>query len=123
MKKLYIIVVMLCIISTSFSQTSNIKFSKALGNKLTNLSSTVEILVWVYFNDKGNSTNNFYLNNPQLVVSEKSLKRREKVLGNNSALTFKDLPVNTDYITQLQSLGFKLKWSSKWLNAVSGIHR
>ena len=119
MKKLFIIVIMLCIIPTSFAQTSNLKFSKALENKLTNLSSTDEILVWVYFNDKGN-TNSFYLNNPQLVVSEKSLKRRVKVLGNNSVLTFKDLPVNTDYITQLQSLGFKLKWSSKWLNAVSG---
>jgi serine protease AprX len=119
MKKLFIIILLFCIVPASFAQTSILKFSKALENNLTNLSSTDEILVWVYFNDKGN-TNSFYFNNPQLVVSEKSLKRRAKVLGNNSVLTFKDLPVNTDYITQLQSLGFKLKWSSKWLNAVSG---
>jgi serine protease AprX len=119
MKKHIVILLMLCILPTYFAQSSNPKFSKALENKLNNLAASDDVLVWVYFTDKGN-TNSFYLNNPQLVVSEKSLKRRAKVLGNNSVLTFKDLPVNTDYITQLQSLGFKLKWSSKWLNAVSG---
>jgi hypothetical protein len=106
MKNIFLIAFIICLTPTFFAQSSNNKYSKALETRLANLSASDNILVWVYFTDKGNSTS-FYLNNPQLVVSEKSLKRRAKVLGNNSALTFKDIPVNKEYITQLQSLGFK----------------
>lgn len=102
--------------------TANAQFRKtteALELKISESSPEDEILVWVYFNDKGNNTN-FYLNNPEFVVSRKSLDRRAKVLDKNNLLTFKDLPLNPNYISQVISKGFKVRWKSKWLNAVSG---
>ena len=55
------------------------------------------------------------------MVSQKSIKRREKVFSNSSPITMRDIPVNSDYISQVKSKGFKVKWPSKWLNAISGI--
>ncbi len=120
MKRFFLFGFFLCLISTNIAQTSNSKFSKALENKIAGMSSTDDVLVWIYFTDKGGNAN-FYFNNPQMVVSRKSLQRREKVFSNSILLTFKDLPVNSDYISLVKSSGLKIKWPSKWLNAVSGI--
>ena len=119
MKKFLLLGLLLSLITISNAQTSNSKFSNVLKNKIESMSSTDDVLVWIYFTDKGGNTN-FYFNNPQLVVSQKSIKRREKVIINSSPLTLKDLPVNSDYISQVKSAGLKVKWPSKWLNAVSG---
>ncbi len=94
------------------------KISPALETKLSSLSSSDKILVWVYFSDKGQLVENYY-SNPTLVVSEKSLQRRAK-LNSDNLIDYTDLPVNKDYIQTLLNSGFQLKHKSKWLNAVSG---
>ena len=114
--------IILFVFTTTFTQITTNKISSALESKIFNVSENDEILIWVYFIDKGNNTD-FYLNNPELVVSEKSIKRREKVFGGSSPLTFRDIPVNTDYISKLRLNGFKVKWPSRWLNAISGTVR
>ncbi len=119
MIKIYLSLFWLCIILTAFAQTPINKISQALETKISDVSSTDEILVWVYFTDKGENAY-FYFNNPLSVVSEKSIRRREKVLGTSGLLTTKDFPINSDYIAQVKSKGLKVKWPSKWLNAVSG---
>jgi len=119
MNKIYTSIFLLCIFVTAFPQPSFNKISKALETKMSNASASDEILVWIYFNDKGTNTNS-YFSNPRLVVSEKSIKRRTKVFSNSSPLTMKDMPVNSDYISQVRANGLKVKWPSKWLNAVSG---
>jgi len=53
-------------------------------------------------------------------VSEKSLKRRAKVLSEEKLLSATDLPVNQNYVEQIQSLGFQLKQKTKWFNGISG---
>ena len=77
------------------------------------------LLVWVFFTDKGNETQN-YLSKPSTVVSEKSLKRRAKVLSEDKLISENDLPVNQSYINQIEAAGFKLKQKTKWFNGVSG---
>jgi serine protease AprX len=119
MNKIYASMFLLCIFVTAFPQPSFNKISPALETRMSNASANDEILVWIYFNDKGMNTD-VYFRNPQLVVSEKSIKRREKVFINSSPLTIKDLPVYSDYVSQVKSKGLKLRWQSKWLNAVSG---
>jgi serine protease AprX len=119
MIRTFLTIFLLCIISQTFSQTSVDKISEVLQMEIKSSSDAEEILVWVYFTDKGNNTENF-LSNPRLVVSEKSIKRREKVFGKSRPINFKDIPVSTNYISQVQSRGLKVKWPSKWLNAVSG---
>jgi len=94
------------------------KISPELQSKLIDANPSEKILVWIYLTDKGNSLQD-YFDNPETVVSGKSLQRRAK-LNNESLLDYSDLPVNDNYINQLQASGFQLKQKSKWLNAVSG---
>ncbi|HEY6626223.1 MAG TPA: S8 family serine peptidase [Ignavibacteriaceae bacterium] len=102
-----------------FAQSSVEKFTPQLDDVINNVNQNEELLVWVFFNDKGNETQN-YFQKPSTVVSEKSLKRRAKVLSENKLITQTDLPVNQNYIDQIQSLGFQLKQKTKWFNGVSG---
>ncbi len=120
MRKIYLPLFMLCLIAGAFAQQGPIsKISAALQLKMTSASADEQLLVWVYFTDKGQNTDS-YFSNPLSVVSEKSLNRREKVLGKDAALTMKDLPVNPAYLAQVKAKGLNIKWPSKWLNAVSG---
>jgi subtilisin family serine protease len=102
-----------------FAQSSVGKFTPELNAVVSNSSQSEEILVWVFFTDKGENIQN-YLSNPLTVVSEKSLKRRAKVLSADKLISVTDLPVNSNYISQLKRLGFKIKHQTKWFNGVSG---
>ena len=117
MKK--ILVLMVLSIFVCFGQTPFEKTSIVLKNKFSSVSDGSKVLVWVFFNDKGNSLNKFY-SVPKNAVSELSLKRREKVMDKSSLIDYTDLPVYNDYISKLQSEGFELKQISKWFNGVSG---
>lgn len=119
MSKIYVPMLLLCLCAVSFAQQPLNKVSTALQSQMNKVTANDEILVWVYFTDKGNNTD-AYFNNPLSVVSEKSLTRREKVLGKSSPLTIRDIPVNKEYISQVELKGLRLKHESKWLNAVSG---
>ena len=100
------------------SQSLISKISPDLKKKLINSSNNEKIKVWIYFTDKGGNLEKFY-NEPLKVVSEKSIKRRQK-LNKESILDFSDLPVNNDYVEQVVSNGFNIKHKSKWFNAISG---
>ncbi len=120
MRKIFLPMFLFCLAAGVYAQQGPIsKISAALQSQMANHSAEEQLLVWVYFTDKGQNTD-AYFNNPLSVVSEKSLKRRAKVLGEDASLTIKDIPVNPAYLEQVKSLGLKIKWPSKWLNAVSG---
>jgi len=104
------------------SQSPVDKLTGRLKAKIISDQPNTEQLVWIYFTDKGNTTDQFYLN-PETVVSRKSLDRRAKVLSSSQAINFQDLPVNNEYLMQLNQLGFKIRNKSKWFNAVSGFAR
>ncbi len=114
-----LIIVIILFTGIMFAQSSMEKFTPQLNTVIDNSSQNENLLVWVFFTDKGNETQN-YLSKPSTVVSEKSLKRRAKVLSENKLISENDLPVNQDYINQLETAGFKLKQKTKWFNGVSG---
>ena len=103
----------------TFAQAPVEKCTNQLKQQMLNSAQNSEILVWIIFKDKGPHSD-AYLSFPQNVVSEKSLQRRTKVFDSNSLLEQTDLPVYSNYIEQVESLGFRLKQKSKWFNAVSG---
>ncbi|MCH7774178.1 MAG: S8 family serine peptidase, partial [Bacteroidetes bacterium] len=102
-----------------FAQTNFNKGTAQLNDLLNASSDKDELLVWVFFNDKGENTSSYFIN-PESVVSEKSLKRRAKVFEEGNLISNMDLPVNSEYIEKLVSLGFEVKQKSKWFNGVSG---
>ena len=118
MKKLYISILIIAITQV-FAQSPIDKISDGLKAAIELKQKEDKYLVWVYFSDKGKNVEKFF-DNPELILSKKSLNRRNKTLHKNLSIDFSDLPVNGDYINKLISEGFVLKQKSKWFNAVSG---
>ncbi len=116
---LRIVFTFLLIASISYAQTPVDKLTSNLKLKLSKTNEDQNVLVWVYFKDKG-LNKDAYFNNPLSVVSEKSLKRRAKVLPENKLITIEDLPVNQVYINEIVNSGLVIRNKSRWLNAVSG---
>jgi subtilisin family serine protease len=117
--KLFIMLISILMTASMFAQTDFNKATKQLNNLLSASSDEDELLVWIFFNDKGENTDH-YFTNPTSVVSEKSLKRRAKVLPPDELISEMDLPVYSEYIEKVVSLGFRVKQQSKWLNGISG---
>ncbi len=118
MKKLVFILILICSWNNLYSQQSLSKISKQLNEVILNKSNSDKILVWIYFSDKG-TTLKKYFNNPNAIVSERSLKRRAKVKPKNKLIDYTDIPIAEEYIKRVEELGVKIKHKSKWLNAVS----
>ncbi|MBK7106132.1 MAG: S8 family peptidase [Ignavibacteriae bacterium] len=74
----------------------------------------------IYFKDKGDVLSKFAdkekISNE--ILSEKSIERRKKNLGENY-LTISDLPINENYIDKLEESNIKIINKLKWFNAVS----
>lgn len=65
----------------------------------------------VWLTDK--TSTHYTLDQPHAFLSEKSLTRRAKL---NIAIDSTDLPVNPDYLAQIEAKGGKIIQVSKWLN-------
>lgn len=120
MKK--IVLISLIFIAQLLPQNFMEKVTPELNDKMLTAEADTPILCWVFFTDKGDNTENLFAN-PQSVVSERSLKRRAKVMPLEKLISFDDLPVAYEYISQLESFGFSVKQKSRWFNGVSGLIR
>jgi len=122
MKKIILLFTGLMAIAV-FSQSPVDKISSVLKLKIEKSIQPEKYHIWIYLNDKGNDIDVYY-SNPVSVVSSKSIQRRAKELSSSLSkskiLDFTDIPVNQNYIEQIQQTGFTIKQKSKWFNAVSG---
>lgn len=69
---------------------------------------------WVAFTDKNSSE--YSLSSPEDYLSERAIQRRVK---QNILIDSLDLPVNSNYIHSVLSIGAELVHASKWLNGVT----
>lgn len=104
--------------SALFSQNALNKISNRLSEKISGAKANETELVWIFFTDKGKSLNK-YFENPSSVISPKSLARRAKYYKGRPLIDETDIPVNQDYIEQVEKLGVKLKHKTKWFNGIS----
>lgn len=77
-------------------------------------------LVWVYFTDKGLTTDNEYkraLNIFSPKLATEAVERR--IRHNGYPADFNDLPVYQKYLDEIQAIGGNLRTVSNWLNAAS----
>ncbi len=68
----------------------------------------------VFFTDKGSDTQTYSLDEPRAFLTEKAIQRRSK---QGITIDSTDLPVNSLYIDQLESLGINVAFTSRWMNA------
>lgn len=109
-----------------YGQSPIEKRTDALISVLNSSQQNEKILIWVFFEDKGNQDEIYFLN-PESVVSEKSLHRRTKMIKDKltpvkkeNLLSIYDIPVNYSYISAVEKIGLQVKQKSKWFNGVSG---
>ena len=70
---------------------------------------------WVLLTDKDGSP--FSTDSPEEFLSQRAIDRR---VSQEIALDEKDIPVDPDYIAQIQAIpGLEYRFASKWFNAVS----
>jgi subtilisin family serine protease len=69
---------------------------------------------WVAFTDKNNSE--FSFSTPEKYLSDRAIERREK---QKIAIDSLDLPVNSNYISEVVKLGVEFVHASKWLNGIT----
>lgn len=81
---------------------------------------------WIIFKDKGEfkssdviSINSKAYNKGKELLTDKAIKRRLKVLSEDKLIDFGDLPLNEEYIKNVQKLGISLIAKSRWFNGVS----
>jgi len=94
------------------------KIGDRLGHILQQDSRDSDLLIWVYFADKGSSE----LKKapvPLDLVSSRSIQRRLKVRAPDNVVDYDDLPIEQSYVDQVSSLVKGVRQRSKWLNAIS----
>lgn len=80
---------------------------------------------FIYFTDKGvDSTFTITKTAPYFLkavnsLSARSIERRIKHLGEENFISFTDLPLEQNYVRQIESLGIRIIHKLKWFNAVS----
>ena len=104
---------------SSFAQSNLTKTTPLLNEIMYSSTGDEELLVWVFFTDKGENISH-YLAKPQSVVSERSLNRRRKVLSEDKQISENDMPVNEEYVDELVKRGLRVKQKSRWFNGISG---
>jgi len=79
----------------------------------------------IYFTDKGltaserlEKSSNLY-QSALSELTERSINRRIKNLGEGNIISFEDIPIKPDYISSLELLEIKIENKLKWFNAVS----
>jgi subtilisin family serine protease len=118
MKYFFCLIFYFCLTISFVAQNSNPKISRSFLDNLSSKPSNERVLVWIYLKDKENYNSKDRINSFSS-VSERSLMRRSKVNLGCNLLDYSDIPINSEYIRSLKSIGVKVKQKSKWLNAVS----
>jgi serine protease AprX len=78
---------------------------------------------FIYFIDKGSDAallkSGLSYQKALATISTRSIERRKKVMDTDSLITFEDLPLDENYISQLTQIGIKIENKLKWFNAVT----
>jgi subtilisin family serine protease len=80
---------------------------------------------FIYFKNKGVEPTEKLLKSNLLYISaisllsEKSIERRIKNMGEENFITYEDLPIPDDYVSQIEKLGVKIENKLRWFNAVT----
>ncbi|MFQ5631572.1 MAG: S8 family serine peptidase, partial [bacterium] len=77
---------------------------------------------WIYFRDKGPlnlAKNASVLQEAESRLTKRAIARREKVLGKDNVVQKSDLAIYRPYLQNLEVLGIRPIFQSRWLNAMS----
>ena len=96
--------------------------SPRLADSLNVMSADDKIKVWIFFTDKGifdNQALKRTLESIENNFTQRAVTRRKNRTDNPELFDFYDIPVNDEYVRQLESAGVEILRRSRWLNAVA----
>ena len=76
------------------------------------------LFVWIHFADK-DPVEIRKLSTPHLLVSDRSIQRRLKARASEAVVDHMDIPINDDYIADVERIVGRIRHRSRWFNAVS----
>ncbi len=117
MKTLLSILSFIFIITCS-SIAQQAQIGKLLSKQLPAMNNNDDIIVLVYFTDKGNITK-FKSSMSANFISERSITRRMKVRNNTNIIDERDYPLEHSYVHAVSSRVLRVRHELKWFNAVS----
>ncbi len=94
------------------------KLDAELEQVLKNQSPGEMNLVWINFRDKGDNTDALLMN-PEGYLTQRSIERRQIRIKSGNRFSYSDLPVCSQYISEILQTGINIKQKSKWFNSVS----
>ena len=114
------ILLILCVTSLNYIQQKEMYGYRApLSNKVASeCYQDNHVRTWIYFTDKGFGQDD-YARVLETVSNNMERSAYEKRLRKGSILDYGDIPLNRDYIREVEALGGLLIRESKWLNAAS----
>ena len=81
---------------------------------------------WIFFKDKGEFKPEMQISKGSVayekgkeLLNERAIKRRLKVLTENNLIDYADLPVDSNYLNEINKTGIDIIAKSRWLNGVS----
>ena len=92
---------------------------------ILSVSSFAQTKYLIYFKDKGidnsmrlEKTSSFYKSAIN-ELTDRCIERRIKNLGEDNIISYEDVPLRTDYVSNIEAVGIQIKNKLKWFNAVS----
>ena len=108
---LYIIFMTLVIFSIALPETSR-------ANESFHFTEDGSSIAWIYFKDKG-PQELLKAQPAEKLLTERALKRRRKVMAEESLTDFSDMRIYHQYLELVKPYISKIRARSRWLNAIS----
>ena len=78
-----------------------------------------EVIIWIYFTDKGAAAGQKMAVSPTVYLSERAIQRRQKALKTSQIIDMQDVPLEQSYVDYIKPMVRTLRHQVKWFNALS----
>lgn len=80
-----------------------------------------DVIIWIYFTDKGPGAEQEMALAPTAYLSERAIERRSRALKTSQVIDMQDVPIEPSYVDQISGMVKNVRHRVKWFNAVSAV--
>jgi len=110
------------VLSSSIAFTQHIApLGRLLDGYYTRMSDQDEVIIWIYFTDKGAGAEQKMAVAPTAYLSERAIQRRQKALKTSQVIDMADVLLEQSYVDQIKVMVRQFRHQVKWFNAASAV--
>ena len=115
-------IIVALVLCTSVAATQHVApLGRLLDGYYPRMSDQDEVIIWIYFTDKGVAAQQKMTAAPTTYLSERAIQRRQKALKTTTVIDMQDVPLEQSYVEQVKGMVRKFRHEVKWFNAASAI--